>query len=106
MKIVLPRGNNLQVFTAVETKLLLNDASICGSLAEYGAHHPSATTLPWRTSMKLCSAPVLWSASATNRSRSAEDTPWDSGLPRGRTGAWEVMNVFLNDLQPACQGIA
>src|SRR5882672_511902 len=41
--------------TAVEVKLLLSEYRACGDSALYGAHHPSATTWPWRRSMKLCS---------------------------------------------------
>src|SRR6266487_228727 len=39
--------------TAVDVKLLLSEYNTCGVSAAYGVHHPSATTEPCRTSMKL-----------------------------------------------------
>ena len=39
---------------AVAVKLLLSEYSNCGRPALYGAHHPSATTRPCRTTIRLC----------------------------------------------------
>src|SRR5262245_29449366 len=70
--------------TAVEVKLLLSENRECGVSAAYGAHQPSATTWPWRTSMKLCSESMVLSAASTNARTAAGETPWASGLLRGR----------------------
>ena len=51
--------------------------------ASYGAHHPSATTWPCRTSMKLCIEWTFLSAASTNARIAEEDMPWASGLLRG-----------------------
>ena len=53
--------------TAVEVKLLLSEYSEWGDAALYGAHHPSATTWPWRSSMKLCIESILSAASTKER---------------------------------------
>ena len=39
--------------TAVEVKLLVSDHMMCGLSAVSGAHQLSATTFPFRTSIKL-----------------------------------------------------
>ena len=52
--------------TAVEVKLLLSEYSACGESASYGDHQPSATTWPWRTSMKLFIDSMFLSAASMN----------------------------------------
>src|SRR5262245_18737143 len=71
--------------TAVEVKLLLREYRACGDWASYGAHHPSATTWPWHTSMTLCSESMVRSAASTNESTAAGETPCASGLLRSRS---------------------
>src|SRR6185295_19496087 len=61
--------------TAVEVKLLLSDHRTWGDSALYGDHQPSATTWPWRSSMKLCSESMFLSAASTNASTA------DDGMP-------------------------
>src|SRR5262245_50099250 len=72
--------------TAVEVKLLLSECITCGVSADCGFHQPSATTWPWRTSMKLCIVVICLSAASTNARTAAEETPWDSGVARGNAG--------------------
>ncbi len=71
--------------TAVEVKLLLRENSMCGVSAAYGPHHPSATTRPCRTSMKLWSASMSRSAASTNARMAGDETPCASGAERGRS---------------------
>jgi hypothetical protein len=61
--------------TAVDVKLLLSEYITCGVRASYGLHHPSATTLPRRTSMKLFIASTLVSAACTNARTAADGMP-------------------------------
>ena len=71
----------------MEVKLLLSEYSTCGEAASYGAHHPSATTCPCRTSMKLCIASRSRSAASTNARTPADETPWRFGrAARERAG--------------------
>src|SRR4029079_3509286 len=70
-----------------EVKLLLREKSMCGVWAAYGVHHPSATTCPWRTSMKLWNESIFLSAAFTTPSTAVLDTPCDSGVARGRSAA-------------------
>src|SRR5262249_19167570 len=70
--------------TAVAVKLLLSEYSAWGEAASYGAHHPSATTWPWRTSMKLFMESILSAASMNERTAPGE-TPCASGRLRGRS---------------------
>src|SRR2546423_489028 len=70
--------------TAVEVKLLLSECMTCGLSGASGFHQPSATTCPWRTSMKLCMVLTFWSAASTYARMSAEETPCSSGVLRGR----------------------
>ncbi len=71
--------------TAVEVKLLLSDQRICGLSLDSGAHQHSATTCPWRTSMKLCIVLIFLSAISTKVRISSEDIPCASGVLRRRT---------------------
>jgi hypothetical protein len=57
----------------------------CGDEGPYGAHHPSAATLPWRSSIKPCTASSGWlcsSNASTNAATAAEEIPTASGLVR------------------------
>ena len=61
---------------AVEVKLLLSEYSSCGRLALYGAHHPSATTRPCRTTIRLCISMSGRSSRASRKLRiAAGSTP-------------------------------
>src|SRR5437868_6091792 len=73
--------------TAVELKLLLSEYNECGVSGEYGVHHPSVTTFPCRTSMKLCSESNPLSATSINSNTPADETPSASGLLRGKSPA-------------------
>src|SRR5262245_53632206 len=73
--------------TAVAVKLLLSEKREWRASAWYGAHQPSATTWPWRRSMKLCSESSFASAASTNERTAADETPCASGLLRGRSVA-------------------
>src|SRR5262245_46135909 len=73
--------------TAVDVKLLLSEKREWGASALYGAHQPSATTWPWRTSMKLFINSIFVSAASTNDRRADEETPCASGLLRGKPPA-------------------
>ena len=55
-----------------------------GRSARYGAHQPSATTWPWRTSMIECKS--RRAASTASRKPSTPDgaTPWADGAERGK----------------------
>src|SRR5262245_17800225 len=75
--------------TAVEVKLLLSEYSECRASRRYGAHQPSATTWPCRTSMKLCSESIL-SAASTNANTADDETPCVSGSLRGKSAAREL----------------
>src|SRR3954469_19519476 len=59
---------------------------MCGASAVYGAHHPSATTCPCRTSMKLFMYSILSSASMHERTPE-DETPCSSGVLRGSGAA-------------------
>ena len=72
--------------TAVEVKLLLSEKSECGEEALYGDHHPSATTFPCRSSMKLFIESIL-SAASMNESTAEDEMPCDSSVLRGRSTA-------------------
>ena|SRR5947209_4062361 len=69
--------------TAVEVKLFESEKSMCRAWGEYGAHQPSATTLPWRTSMKLWSESTSLSAASMKARTADERTSWASGVLRG-----------------------
>ena len=83
--------------TAVDVKLLLSEYSECGDSASYGAHQPSATTWPWRTSMKLFIESIFLSAASTNARTAADETPCASGSLRGKPAAMEVEPVNAID---------
>ena len=68
--------------TAVEVKLLLSEYREWGESASYGDHQPSATTWPWRTSMKLFIDSMFLSAASTNARMAEDEMPCASGLPR------------------------
>src|SRR5437899_4217716 len=87
LRLIFPSA--IAIPTAVEVKLLLSEYSACGDSALYGAHHPSATTCPCRTSMKLFIESILSSASM-HESTAAEETPCSSGVLRG-SGAARLM---------------
>src|SRR5216684_4099764 len=76
--------SEMAIPTAVDVKLLLSEYSEWGDSASYGAHHPSATTWPWRRSMKLFIDSIL-SAASMNERTAEDDTPCSSGLQRGRS---------------------
>jgi hypothetical protein len=70
---------------AVEVKLLLSEYSNCGRPALYGAHHPSATTCPCRTTIRLCISMSGRSSTASRKLRiAAGSTRWSAGVLRGR----------------------
>src|SRR5829696_34983 len=72
--------------SAVAVKLLLSEYSSLVRSAVWGAHHPSATTCPWRTTIRLCSSiAVSASTASTNASTAAGSTPWSAGALRGRS---------------------
>jgi len=56
---------------AVEVKLLLSEYSNCGRSALYGAHHPSATTRPCLTTIRLCISMSGRSSTASRKLRIA-----------------------------------
>ena len=56
---------------AVEVKLLLSEYSNWGRPALYGAHQPSATTCPLRTSIRLCISMPGWLSRASRKPRIA-----------------------------------
>src|SRR5438067_1276173 len=66
--------------TAVDVKLLLSEYREWGDSASYGDHQPSATTWPWRSSMKLFSELMLLSAASTNERTADDEMPCASGL--------------------------
>src|SRR5262245_22375231 len=66
--------------TAVEVKLLLSEKREWRASASYGAHQPSATTRPCRTSMRLWSASMSFSAASTNARIAEDEIPCASGL--------------------------
>src|SRR5262249_9346841 len=69
--------------TAVEVKLLLSEYRAWGDSALYGAHQPSATTWPWRRSMKPCKESMFLSAASTKERTAEDETPCVSGVLRG-----------------------
>ena len=68
----------------MEVKLLLSENMTCRFSADSGFHHPSATTWPCRTSMKLCMVVISLSAVSTNARIVSEETPCASGVLRGK----------------------
>ncbi len=68
----------------MDVKLLLSEYSECGESASYGDHQPSATTWPWRTTIKLCRASIFLSAASTNARIAELEMPCCSGSLRGR----------------------
>jgi hypothetical protein len=71
--------------TAVEVKLLLSEYSSWLVVLSYGDHQPSATTWPWRTSMKLW-RPSIGSSDSRKASTPGDETPCASGALRGSGG--------------------
>src|SRR6476469_10032090 len=82
--------------TAVDVKLLLSEYITCGVRASFGAHHPSATTLPWRTIMTLSIASIEESAPCTNERIAREGMPCRSGVLRGNEDAdWAARRTLV-----------
>ena len=76
--------------TAVDVKLLLSEYREWGASAWYGDHQPSATTRPWRRSMKLFIESMFLSAASTNESSADEETPCVSGLALSSSAARQI----------------
>ncbi len=87
--------------TAVEVKLLLSDQRTCGVSGDSGSHHASATTCPWRSSMKLCIESTFRSAASMNARIACEETPCDSGVARGSPFSLPVAAAAANARQAA-----
>ena len=51
---------------AVEVSAFVKENIMCGDAGLYGFHQPSAHTLPWRSSIMLCSSSPLFSARSIN----------------------------------------
>ena len=77
---------------AVEVKLLLRENITCG-VSSYGAHQPSATTVPWRRIITLCSASIFASAASRKALMAGEGMPWASGALRGRARGGAVVGT-------------
>src|SRR3954471_18604157 len=69
--------------TAVDVKLLLKEYMVWRFAVLYGVHHPSPITEPPRTTITLCMPSTCASSASTYFSRSAELTPFCSGVERG-----------------------
>src|ERR1700722_17555060 len=101
--------------TAVEVKLLLSENNEWRAAALYGAHQPSATTWPCRTTITLCSEFRFLSAASTNARIADEEMPWASGALRGSSAPWAMglpktseaitTRVFMRrPAEPKCSG--
>jgi hypothetical protein len=87
----------------VELKLLLTEYRTWMSSGVYGAHQPSATTLPCRKSIMLWISPTLPLPSAsTSASTPAELRPSASGVLRGKGDA---IGALVPGPTPAAGGV-
>ncbi len=68
--------------------------------ARYGAHHPSATTWPCRTTMSECSSKPAASTESKKSSTPPASTPWADGAERGSERTVTRQRV----LRPALEG--